>query len=135
MRRRVEYLVVCAIACTMAIGAMTILGAQTSLPAPWIAADIGGPSPAGTTTFSNQLFTVAANFSDPDVYFLGGGVVEAAPGFTQWFLNQVREHTQLRDEQKAAAQFSLVPDRDMAGARGAAVAAFDAVTAEIARTL
>ncbi|GLY18141.1 ROK family protein [Kineosporia rhizophila] len=77
-----------------------------------------------------KLFTIAANFTDPDVYFVGGGVVEAAPSFRQWFLNTVREHTQLRQEQIAAANFALVPDLDMAGARGAAVAAFDAVVAD-----
>ncbi|MEV6303579.1 ROK family protein [Actinoplanes sp. NPDC051861] len=76
-----------------------------------------------------KLFTIAANFTDPDAYFLGGGVVEAAPHFRQWFLNTVRESTQLRDEQARAATFALVPDLDMAGARGAAVAALDAVTA------
>ncbi|MBB4762462.1 ROK family protein [Amorphoplanes digitatis] len=70
-----------------------------------------------------KLFTIAANFTDPAAYFLGGGVVEAAPHFRQWFLNTVREHTQLRAEQQAAATFALVPDLDMAGARGAAVAA------------
>jgi glucokinase len=74
-----------------------------------------------------RLFTIAANFTDPSAYFLGGGVVEAAPRFRQWFLNTVREHTQLRQEQAAAATFALVPDLDMAGARGAAVAALDAV--------
>ncbi|GAB6903626.1 ROK family protein [Kineosporia succinea] len=78
-----------------------------------------------------KLFTIAANFTDPDVYFIGGGVVEAAPSFRQWFLNQVREYTDLRVEQKAVASFELVPDLDMAGARGAAVAAFDAVVAEV----
>jgi predicted NBD/HSP70 family sugar kinase len=76
-----------------------------------------------------KLFTIAANFTDPDAYFLGGGVVEAAPHFRQWFLNTVRESTQLRDEQARAATFALVPDLDMAGARGAAVAALDAVAA------
>ena len=55
--------------------------------------------------------------------FLGGGVVEAAPEFRDWFLDLVREHTVLRDEQRAAAEFALVTDLDMAGARGAAVAA------------
>ncbi|HWS33082.1 MAG TPA: ROK family protein [Actinoplanes sp.] len=70
-----------------------------------------------------KLFTIAANFTDPSAYFLGGGVVEADPRFRQWFLNTVRENTELRDEQKAVATFALVPDRDMAGSRGAAVAA------------
>jgi predicted NBD/HSP70 family sugar kinase len=75
-----------------------------------------------------KLFTMAANFTDPSAYFLGGGVVEAAPRFRQWFLNTVREHTGLRQEQSAAATFALVPDLDMAGARGAAVAALDQVS-------
>lgn len=70
-----------------------------------------------------KLFTIAANFTDPHAYFVGGGVVEAAPEFRDWFLATVREHTHLRDEQKAVAEFALVPDLDMAGARGAAVAA------------
>ncbi len=76
-----------------------------------------------------KLFTIAANFTDPQAYFLGGGVVEAAPAFRQWFLNTVREHTGLRQEQTAVATFALVPDLDMAGARGAAVAALDTVSA------
>jgi glucokinase len=72
-----------------------------------------------------KLFTIAANFTDPAAYLLGGGVVEAAPRFRQWFLNTVRESTQLRAEQQAAATFALVADLDMAGARGAAVAALE----------
>ncbi len=68
------------------------------------------------------LFTIAANFTDPDAYFVGGGVVEAEPEFRDWFLATVRHHTRLRTEQSNVA-FSLVPDRDMAGARGSAVAA------------
>ncbi|HEU4426996.1 MAG TPA: ROK family protein [Pilimelia sp.] len=72
-----------------------------------------------------RLFTIAANFTDPDAYFVGGGVVEAAPDFREWFLAKVREHTLLRSEQAAVATFALVPDRDMAGARGAAIAALE----------
>src|SRR6266508_1531595 len=30
-----------------------------------------------------RLFTIAANFTDPSAYFLGGGVVEAAPPFRE----------------------------------------------------
>jgi glucokinase len=70
-----------------------------------------------------RLFTIAAGFTDPDVYFLGGGVVEAAPSFRDWFLATVKEHTDLRDEQASVTSFALVPDLDMAGARGAALAA------------
>jgi glucokinase len=72
-----------------------------------------------------RLFTIAANVVDPHAYFVGGGVVEAAPHFRDWFLARVREHTLLRDEQERVAELALVPDLDMAGARGAAVAALE----------
>jgi glucokinase len=72
-----------------------------------------------------RLFTIAANYSDPSAYFLGGGVVEAEPRFREWFLAKVREHTALREEQSRAALLLLVPDLDMAGARGAAIAALE----------
>lgn len=70
-----------------------------------------------------RLFTILSNVTDPDAYFVGGGVVEAAPHFRDWFLATVREHTTLRAEQARVAEFALVPDLDMAGARGAALAA------------
>jgi predicted NBD/HSP70 family sugar kinase len=73
-----------------------------------------------------RLFTIAANFTDPHAYFLGGGVVETEPHFREWFLAEVRRHTDLRQEQELVATLALVPDRDMAGARGAAIAARDA---------
>ena len=69
---------------------------------------------------------IAANYSDPDAYFLGGGVVEAKPKFRAWFLGRVREHALLREEQSRVAEFALVPDLDMAGARGSALAALAA---------
>jgi glucokinase len=72
-----------------------------------------------------RLFTIAANFFDPGAYFLGGGVVEAAPQFRDWFLAEVRANTVLREEQAKAAEIALVPDLDMAGARGSAIAARD----------
>jgi glucokinase len=72
-----------------------------------------------------RLFTIAANFTDPGAYFVGGGVVEASPRFRDWFLARVREYTSLRAEQAQVAEFALVPDLDMAGARGSAVAARD----------
>jgi predicted NBD/HSP70 family sugar kinase len=74
-----------------------------------------------------RLFTIAANYSDPSTYFLGGGVVEATPRFRDWFLAKVREHTLLREEQARVASFALVPDLDMAGARGAAIAAAESL--------
>ncbi len=74
-----------------------------------------------------RTFSIAAMFTDPGTYFVGGGVVEAGPAFSQWFLDQVRAHTTLRSEQRRVVQFALVPDLDMAGARGAALAARAAV--------
>jgi predicted NBD/HSP70 family sugar kinase len=73
-----------------------------------------------------RLFTIAANFTDPDAYFVGGGVVETKPAFRDWFLERVRANTRLREEQ-AQARFALVPDLDMAGARGAALAALESL--------
>ena len=76
-----------------------------------------------------RLFTIAANFTDPDAYFLGGGVVEAAAHFREWFLKTVRENTALREEQVRASRFEMVPHLDMAGARGAAIAALKRIHA------
>lgn len=73
------------------------------------------------------LFTIASNFTDPDAYFVGGGVVEAAPHFRDWYLTKVAEFTVLREEQRAASVFAVVPDLDMAGARGSAIAALSAL--------
>jgi glucokinase len=74
-----------------------------------------------------HLFTVAANFTDPDAFFVGGGVVETDPWFRTWFLDTVRAHTTLRAEQAERTEFALVQDLDMAGARGAALAALRSV--------
>ncbi len=72
-----------------------------------------------------RLFTIAANFTDPDAFFIGGGVVEAEPQFRDWFLDTVRANTSLRVEQAEVSAFALVPQLDMAGARGAALAAME----------
>ncbi len=70
-----------------------------------------------------RLFTIAANFTDPDAYFIGGGVIETTPEFRDWFRARIVECTDLREEQRRVATFELVADLDMAGARGAAIAA------------
>ncbi|MEK7422761.1 MAG: ROK family protein [Actinomycetota bacterium] len=74
-------------------------------------------------TALGRLFTIAANFLDPDAFFVGGGVVETAPEFRDGFIDDVRTSTTLRVEQLRTTEFALVPDLDMAGARGAALAA------------
>jgi glucokinase len=70
-----------------------------------------------------RLFSIAANFTDPHAYFVGGGVVETEPAFRDWFVAKVVAATTLRAEQRAVAEVALIPHLDMAGARGAAVAA------------
>lgn len=70
-----------------------------------------------------RVFSIAAKFTDPDTYFVGGGVIEAAPHFRDWFLATVKEHTEFYPEQAEIAEITLVPDLDMAGARGSAIAA------------
>ena len=74
------------------------------------------------------LFSIAANYSDPHAYFIGGGVLETAPHFRDWFVEQVSRHTQLRVEQQQTAELVVVPGLDTAGARGSAIAALESVT-------
>ena len=85
-------------------------------------------------TALGRLFTIAANFLDPDAYFVGGGVVEASEDFGAWFLQRVRDHTTMREEAASTARFELVHDLDMAGARGAAMAALDVTFRDITPT-
>jgi glucokinase len=70
-----------------------------------------------------RVFSIAAKFTDPDTYFVGGGVVEAAPHFRDWFVATVKENTMFYLEQAEVAEIMTVPDLDMAGARGSAIAA------------
>jgi hypothetical protein len=65
--------------------------------------------------------------TDPHAYFIGGGVVETTLEMREWFVGLVRANTSLRAEQLQVASFAEVPDLDMAGARGAALAARDRV--------
>ena len=55
------------------------------------------------------LFSIAANYSDPHAYFIGGGVLETAPHFRDWFVDEVSRHTQLRTEQQQAAELGHRP--------------------------
>ena len=67
---------------------------------------------------SGRLFTIAANFTDPDAYFVGGGVVEAAAAVPRLVPRHgPRAHRAARGAGRVA-EFALVPDLDMAGARG-----------------
>jgi glucokinase len=70
-----------------------------------------------------QVFSIAAKFTDPHTYFVGGGVIDAAPHFRDWYVDTVKRHTDFYVEQAEIAEITLVPDLDMAGARGSAIAA------------
>ena len=74
-----------------------------------------------------RMFTIASNYTDPHAYLVGGGVVESDPEFRDWFVDRVSEATTLRAEQRAVARFAIVADLDMAGARGSALAAMQAI--------
>jgi glucokinase len=86
---------------------------------------------AQQATAIGRMFTIASNYTDPDAYFVGGGVVESAAHFRDWFLNGVRAASLLREEQLAIARFAVVSDLDMAGARGSALAALRAIRPEL----
>lgn len=70
-----------------------------------------------------RLFTLVSNVTDPHAYFVGGGVVETEPAFREWFVGQVLAGTAFRKEQREVSTIGVIPHLDMAGARGAAVAA------------
>ena len=74
-----------------------------------------------------RMFTIAANYTDPDAYFVGGGVTDTGTEFRTRFVERIRAATNLRTEQAEVAAFAIVPDLDMAGARGSALAALRAV--------
>lgn len=72
-----------------------------------------------------RVFSIAAKFIDPETYFVGGGVIEAEPHFRDWFVDTIKDNTDLYAEQAEISEVTLVPDLDMAGARGSAIAAAD----------
>ena len=38
-----------------------------------------------------RLFTIVSNVTDPDAYFIGGGVVETTPELRKWFVDLTTE--------------------------------------------
>jgi len=63
------------------------------------------------------------NVFDPDAVFIGGGVIEASEDLREWYLASIRDSIPFREEQSDLT-IEIVPDGDKAGARGAAVFAF-----------
>ena len=77
-----------------------------------------------------RLFTIAANFTDPDAYFIGGGVIETAPEFRDWFLDRVRRlHRAARRAAARSPGSSSSPTSTWPAPAGAAIAALSAARA------
>ena len=74
-------------------------------------------------TAIGRLLTICMNVIDPDVCFVGGGVLEADAAFRERYLADVRAGLTYRKQQSGELVVTAVPDLDMAGARGAALAA------------
>lgn len=70
-------------------------------------------------------FNLMVTSYDPSVLLIGGGLLENTPAFNAWFFDKVREQYQLlaREEQRKIP-IVAIPDGDMAGARGAALLAY-----------
>jgi glucokinase len=62
------------------------------------------------------------NVFDPDGFLIGGGAMEASRAFCDWFTAEVRAGMP-GQRQEQVARIELMPDGDMAGARGAALEA------------
>ncbi|MFZ4508433.1 MAG: ROK family protein [Fimbriimonas sp.] len=76
--------------------------------------------------FRAQTWALAAhidqliNVFDPDAIFIGGGGVEAGDELREWFIESIRSSIPFREEQKDL-DLEIIPQGDMAGARGAAI--------------
>jgi glucokinase len=73
-----------------------------------------------------RLLTIAANYFYPARLLPRRRCGRGDTRVPDVVRERVREHTHLREEQARVAAFSLVPDVDMAGAGGSALAAFAA---------
>ncbi len=77
-----------------------------------------------------RLFTIAANFTDPDAYFLGGGRRGGGAPLPRVVPRQgAREHGAQGRAGGGPSRLEMVPHLDMAGARGAAIAALERIHA------
>ena len=63
-KQGVELFVVCAFAGALAVVMTPAAASAQSLPSPWVATNIGGPSPAGTSSYQGARFTLAAGGLD-----------------------------------------------------------------------
>ena len=63
------------------------------------------------------------NTFDPDALIVGGGALETAAAFQQWFIGEIRAGMPNQREEQADIPIHVMPNGDTAGARGAAIEA------------
>lgn len=69
------------------------------------------------------FFDEMINNFDPDALIVGGGAIEASPGFQRWFIQEIRAGMPPQREEQAGIPIHIMPNGDTAGARGAAIEA------------
>jgi glucokinase len=69
------------------------------------------------------FFDEMINTFDPDALIVGGGALETAAAFQQWFIGEIRAGMPNQREEQADIPIHVMPNGDTAGARGAAIEA------------
>lgn len=69
------------------------------------------------------FFDEMINTFDPDALIIGGGALETAKEFQDWFIGEVRAAMPDQREEQAGIPIVVMPNGDTAGARGAAIEA------------
>jgi predicted NBD/HSP70 family sugar kinase len=71
------------------------------------------------------FFDEMVNTFDPDALIVGGGALEASKGFQEWFIREIRAGMPNQREEQAGIPIYVIPNGDTAGARGAAIEAWN----------
>lgn len=69
------------------------------------------------------FFDQMVNTFDPDAFIVGGGIMEASEAFQHWFIDRIREAMPDQRVEQQDVPIQVMPGRDTAGARGAALEA------------
>jgi len=89
--------------------------------------------PLARQLFAAQAHALALFFDqmvttfDPDALIVGGGAIETSPDFQQWFISEIRTSLPQQWEETGHIPIHIMPNGDTAGARGAALQAFNAL--------
>jgi predicted NBD/HSP70 family sugar kinase len=69
------------------------------------------------------FFDEMVNTFDPDALIVGGGAIETAAAFQEWFVGEIRAGMPPQRAEQADIPIHIMPNGDTAGARGAAIEA------------